>query len=183
LRKLILIRHGNTPKNNRTPQRGLTKEGVKRIMETSKMLRKEVSGMKSCLILSTPTNRAILTADILTSELKISQRGLENLRINNLSKLAKSLDDVKLRRGNLSNYYWAISNYEEVGVESTIEFAKRVEVIISGYFEKGFECIILVTHEISLETIVRYSEMYSLMWKSYEDTSDYGDFAVMELSS
>lgn len=180
MKKLILIRHGNTPKRNRTAQRGITKTGVKKIIETTKKIREELVEVKHCLIISTPTNRAIQTADIIASELGITHREIDNVRILNLGNLSENLDRIKLKSGNLCEYYWGINNYNEVGVESPLKFSKRVELLLSSYFGQGYECIIVVTHEISLETIVEYSDNYTLKRKSYEGMSGYGDFAILE---
>lgn len=180
MKKLILIRHGNTPKSNRTPERGLTMTGVKRIKETSKNIREEVVETKHCLIISTPTNRAIQTADIIASELGITHREIDNVRILNLGNLSEILDSIKLKGGSLCEYYWGINNYDKVCVESPIKFTNRVGLILSSYFGQGYECIIVVTHEISLETIVEYSDNYTLKRKSYEGMSGYGDFAILE---
>jgi len=183
VKKLILIRHGNTPKSNRTPERGLTKTGVKRIKETSNNIREEVVEAKHCLIISTPTNRAIQTADIIASKLGITHREIDNVRILNLGNLSEILDRIKLKRESLCEYYWGINNYDKVGVESPVIFSKRVESILSSYFGQGYECIIVVTHEISLETFVEYSDEYVLKRKSYVASTDYGDFAIMDCRS
>lgn len=183
MKKLILIRHGNTPKKDRSTQRGITKKGIRTIIESSNNVRKELDKTESCLILSTPTTRSIQTADILALELGIKRRMVEDLRIHHLGNLSKELDLMKSKRMNLCEYYWGIGNYNENGVESPESFVKRVEVILSGYFRKGCNCIIIVTHEISLETIVRYSDEYVLKNKSYDVVTGYGDFAVLKSKS
>ena len=90
---------------------------------------------------------------------------------------------MKSKRMNLCEYYWGIGNYNENGLQSPERKKKRVEVILSGYFRKGCNCIIIVTHEISLETIVRYSDEYVLKNKSYDVVTGYGDFAVLKSKS
>ena len=134
MKKLILIRHGNTPQKVRTPQRGLTKVGVKRIVSISRIIRKELDDIESCLIISTPTDRAIQTANILASELGIKTQEIENLRIKNLGNLAKDLDWIKSERGNLCDYYWNRSDFDQLRVESPDAFVKRVESILTGYY-------------------------------------------------
>ncbi len=183
MKKLILIRHGNTPKADRTPQRGLTKAGVRKIIESSRRIRKELDNIKSCLIISTPTNRTRQTADLLSSELGLMKQDVDDLRIHNLGNISAELDRIKMANGNLCEYYWKIDSYEQNGVESPVNFTKRVDIILSRYFEKGFDCLIVVTHEISLETIVKYSKKYVLKRKSYGDVIDYGDFAIFESKS
>lgn len=179
MKKLILIRHGNTSKRDRSAQRGITKTGIRTIIKNSNVVRKEINKTESCLILSTPTNRSIQTGSILVSELGIKRRIIEDLRIHHLNNLSKELDLIKSERRNLCEYYWGIGNYDKKGVESPESFVKRVGLILSEYFREDCNCIVLVTHEISLETIVKYSDKYVLKSKSYDVVTDYGDFAVL----
>lgn len=163
MKHLILIRHGQTETNKFNNERQLTKSGRETIQHKALELGKFVVG--DIAIIHSPTLRAIQTAQILHSNFNYSALFQEELRILN----ANNISSAKI--------YLELDDYKKYSVESPVELFERFDNIMKKYSQNT---IVIVSHEGTLEAFLRVQNNYSLVYKTFDQFFDYGDYAILK---
>lgn len=170
IRKIILIRHGETEKSKTNPNRELTRKGKSQIRKSSREI-SSLLALSETVILSNQIARAIQSAQILSVKLGLPLLlAKENLRIENIRTL---------RRKNLLGAY--ISAFNKNKLPPTIptptgivnRFMKEIGKVQSA------KNIILVGHGGALEIFAMFQEQFRTNSDNAKELG-YGEFIVLE---
>lgn len=176
IKRIILIRHGETTADKNNPNRGLTKLGQKQVKEVADKLVKYL-GKQKVKIVTSNTVRAKMSAKIIAK--KINQRPTVNrssLRVKNIEKLKK----LSINSGSdLTSTYWQLfkENRLPPKVEKPTEIVKRFSFVIRKYFR--WRILIIVGHAGALETFVKFQDQYKSK-KKLEKELNYGQFIILD---
>lgn len=176
MKTIIFIRHGNTDKSDRSPERHLTRTGKLNIMQKAKEISQRLE-IKNVLVITSDTNRAKETGEIIADKLNTGNLVTRDVRIKGLGQIAENLDNLKKQNKSLVEYYLSLSEYTEFGIESPENFVLRIEKIVKEF--RGYDCLFFVTHEISLEVFVSLAKSFKAVYKSYSRVTNYGDYAIL----
>lgn len=176
MRTIIFIRHGNTDKSDRSSERHLTMEGKLNIELKAKEILQKLE-LEDVLIITSDTNRAKETGEIIADKLNTGNLVTRDIRIKGLGQIAENLDSLKKQNKSLVEYYFSLGGYANLGIESPEDFVLRIEKIIKEF--RGYDCLFFVTHEISLEVFVSLTKSFKAVYKSYSRVTNYGDYAIL----
>ena len=168
MKKIILVRHGQTIQDKSNPDRGLSPVGIKQVSNLAQSL--NLSIISPAVILHSNTHRAAQTAHIIGQSLSITNICSANLRIQHIDKIAQ------LIRHHPAQAYLSLKRYHHYGVESPAQLTKRWLKIISPLKAKT---IILVSHEASLEAFLYSQKIFNVKHKSFNQFFDYADYALI----
>ena len=174
IQKILLIRHGETEKDESNPSRGLTEKGISQIRLVSKVIRPFISS--NTQILSSDTNRAKQTAQIIGETLSIKDLHILPLRIVGAENIREIVWENEKRKIRPTKTYLSLENYKELNIESPIELAKRWTKELNSINAKT---LIVVGHEASLEAFLYNQKVFKLVCKSFKTYFDYGDWAYL----
>ncbi len=174
MKKLILVRHGQTTSNKSNPDRGLSPRGVKQVINLASKLRSSII-IPAAIIYST-TKRASQTAHILGRYLSITDISPAPIRIKNVDNIALIIKHQQKQGITPAQAYLSLGNYKKYGVESPAQLAKRWLNIIKPI---KAQTIILVSHEASLDAFLRFQYRFRLNQTSFDQFFDYADYAIL----
>lgn len=172
LKRIILIRHGESQKDKQNPKRGLTKRGVKQIEDAAISIKKIMIG--NCKIITTDTNRTRQSSIILSKILDLDFETTElNLRVDNF-------DLIERENKNKSNLVFKYFKTFEDGklnakIATPVEILNRFIDLISNY---KCDTIIIVGHSGALESFIVYQDKFIPAMK-FKKELEYGEFIVL----
>jgi len=149
IKRLILIRHGETSSNKADPTRKLTERGIFQIQKSASRISELIR--PNTVILSGNTNRTLQSTRILSKLLNITTiTNRPSLQINKFSKfLNNSADPIK-------SYVEASQlNILPKGVETISQALNRFEKVASPLI-KNNSCLIIVGHGGFLDIIIKF---------------------------
>jgi broad specificity phosphatase PhoE len=171
-KRIILIRHGESDSDKADAGRHLTPVGVGQIHETARAIGGLISYPAG--IVSTPLNRTVESAKILSEVLNIPLGGLfPGLRVENIDNLPHIYADLDIT----FNYFrcFAEGNLPSQ-IPSPLDMTRRFKEAI---FSLGYlHTLVIVGHGTALESFYVYQSDYSSMPIYHE--LDYGQYLVLE---
>ena len=174
MKRLILVRHGETFQDKTDPERVLTVKGIENTIKLGRILKGLVSG--KVVILCTNKKRAVESAKIIAKELGTGDIETADLRIQNL-ELLKDLIEKNEKEGiRPARTFLSLAKDQLGNVESREDFANRLAKIFDLRKEKT---IIAVSHEASLEAFLYGQKKFGVVKKSFKKYFDYSDFALL----
>lgn len=168
---VILIRHGETIKMN-SEKRGLTGGGKKKIKEVAGSILGYKVGTLG--ILCSKKRRARETAMILEKNLDVERLIFREVRIVGVEKLVGMLEKKSGGQDPIS--YYLAHDLSQLLIESSHRFMERFK---ADLLMMHGETVLVVSHSISLEVILKLLDEYVLINKTFDKHFDYGDFAVL----
>lgn len=176
IKKIILVRHGETTADKNNPNRGLTKLGQKQIKGVADKLVKYLDNQK-VKIVACNTVRAKMSAKIIAK--KINQ-GLTvsrlNLRVKNIEKLKR----FSVRSGlDLTSTYWQL--FKENRLPSKVEKPKKIVYKFYKVIRKyqKWTILIIVGHAGALETFAKFQDQYKSK-KKIKKELNYSQFIILD---
>ena len=166
MKRLILVRHGQTTPDKSNPDRGLSPHGIIQIKALSLLLQPLI--IKPTIIIHSPTYRAKQTARIIAKQLSIRTK-TANLRLKNVGNL---------QPGNIrpAQAYLSLNQYGNI--ESPQKLVNRWLKIFNSVTHTT---VIAISHEASLEAFFYHQTTFKLERKSFRKFFDYADFASLVL--
>lgn len=177
IKRIILVRHGQTTADKNNPNRGLTELGQKQIKEVADKLAKYFQSDQKVKIVACNTIRAKMSGKIISK--KINQDltvSRVNLRIKNIETLKK----FSVRSGlDLTSTYWQLfkENRLPLRVEKPTKTVKSFYEIIRKY--QKWTILIIVGHAGSLETFAKFQNQYRSK-KIIKKELNYGQFIILD---
>src|SRR3989344_6031004 len=178
-RKLIyFVRHGESELNKRGIRQGpegpLSEKGRAQALTTALKFPK-VKG-KPQIIISSPYERAVETAQIIARELNlpIEKSGLLSERRNPSQIIGRSIDEREVKLvidqidGSFHDDDWRYSDEENFA-----DLKKRSKKLLRFIAGRPEERIIMVTHKIFLKTVIAYMLYGKKLSASLENTLSY----------
>ena len=165
MKRLILVRHGQTTPDKSNPDRRLFSAGIRQVKALSRRLRPLL--IHPAIILHSPAHRAHQTAQILAQELAIPSLRPAPLRIKNINLL-----QLKGRRP--AQAYLSLNQHGNI--ESPQDLVGRWLKIFNSI---KHATVIAVSHEASLEAFFYHQTTFKLERKSFRKFFDYADFASL----
>jgi broad specificity phosphatase PhoE len=164
MKRLILVRHGQTTPDKTNLNRGLSPHGIIQVKALS--LRLQLLIIKPTIIIHSPTQRAKQTAQIIAKQLSIRTK-TANLRLKNVGNL---------QPGNIrpAQAYLSLNQYGNI--ESPPELVNRWLKIFNSI---NHTTIIAISHEASLEAFFYHQTALKLEHKSFRKFFSYADFALL----
>lgn len=168
--QVVIIRHGQSEKDKRNPNRGITEVGKSQIKSAAQALKVLAKGKRVVLIASN-TPRAQQSAGILSKALTADILTFPKLRVENLDLLSEDPDK-------LFNLYFKSFEEGELpkAVLSPKEMAGEFLNIIGGI--KGYDMGIIVGHSVALEAFANYQQIFLPGEKV--DELGYGEFFILK---
>ncbi len=172
----IVVRHGETSSNKKDPKRGLVLEGYKQMKNAAKQIKKEAD-LADAIIIANGIRRSKLSATLLADELNIpviiSSRFMikmlkkdtaRNLLINNPDDLSPGVYYLELaKKGQLENKLFYTPS------EILTRFKKNLQLF------KNKKTLIFVGHEGSLDTFLKFQNIYKNVSKKDKKAIAYGE--------
>lgn len=176
IKKIVLVRHGETTPDKNNPTRGLAKAGRKQIEETANKLTKCFKN-QGVIIIANNTVRTKISAEIIAR--KTNQRMVVsklNLRIKNIEKLKTGQKKSNL---DLTSKYWQLFKKNKLpsGVEKPAEVAMKFFKLIAKY--QRWAIIVIVGHAGALETFAKFQNQYKSKNKIDEELN-YGQYIILD---
>ena len=164
MKKLILVRHGQTTQDKGNPDRGLSPAGIRQVKALSRRLSPLI--IHPAIILHSPAHRAHQTAQILAQALFLPFQPA-GLRINNINLLQPG--DTRPAQA-----YLDLNQYGNI--ESPPKLVNRWLKIFNSV---KHATVIAVSHEASLEAFLYHQTTLKLDHKSFRKFFGYADFASL----
>ncbi|MFQ5493284.1 MAG: histidine phosphatase family protein [Candidatus Dojkabacteria bacterium] len=177
MKKLILVRHGETQRDKRNPDRKLTSQGIEQTRDLSRRLVQYING--KIRILHTPSLRAAQTAEIIAKQLA----GYDiKPKLSTIKARVRNIDAMgtEIRKGKeagtkpAETYLHKHSRFPSV--ETPQQFVARIESAIKSIIE---ETVLIVSHEGSLEALFYSTTVFETKYKNFDRYFSYSDFAVL----
>lgn len=176
IKTIILTRHGETEKNKDDPERKLTSSGKRQMKVAAGLIKPLVQG-KEMVIVSTQTDRARSSSNIVSKEIGCKIIYSNNLRVENI----KLLQNPKDKNKNLTQLYF--QNFDAGKLPASIppptEIVKRFQEIISN--NQQLNILIFVGHSGALESFINYQTIFKSNIK-LERELNYGEVVVLKRS-
>lgn len=164
MKRLILVRHGQTTKDKTNPDRGLSSRGIIQVKLLSQHLQPLV--IQPAIILYSQTHRAQQTAFIIARRLHINTKPTD-LRLKNIHLLQpKGIRPAQA--------YLGLNKYRDI--ESPQELVDRWLKIFNSV---NHSTVIAISHEVSLEAFFYHQAVFRLERKNFRKFFDYADFASL----
>lgn len=174
IKKIILIRHGESERDKTNPDRKITPRGIRQIQKAAYDIIPVVNG-KKCEIISTATVRTVQSAKIISEKLGIPySKTSPNLRVENINVLEKKYPKEK----DITFLYFKI--FEKGVLPQEIPSPK---IVVKRFFKafKGLadnEIAIVVGHSGALESFALYQDLFLSKTKLKRELK-YGEFIVL----
>ena len=164
MKRLILVRHGQTTKDKTNPDRGLSPRGIIQVKALSQRLQSLV--IPPTIILHSPTHRAQQTASIIAKTFHANTKPAD-LRL-------KNIDLLQLKGMQPAPAYLNLNQYGNI--ESPPELVNRWLKIFNSI---NHTTVIAISHEASLEAFFYHQTRFKLEHKSFRKFFNYTDFASL----
>jgi phosphohistidine phosphatase SixA len=178
MKRLFLIRHGNTTKNKAATDRGLTKTGMRKIKQTALQLNRLLQP-GAIQIICPAARRTIQSAEILRSVFCPGNTlQLEDLRVQGIEALKKVIAANEKLGIRPAQTYLGLHRGEFPEVETPAALYSRWLAIFNKITAEN---IIAISHEGSLEGFVSCLDSRQIITKSFDTYCDYGDFVIADI--
>lgn len=178
MKKLILIRHGETTKDKSDEKRVLTSNGIARSKELAQELSSHIENTNKTVIIHTGKLRSIETAVLVAHNNDITNIEQLNFRIKHLGILSNQLNSAKDASESLVECYLKLHK-QFLEIENKKDYITRIEKELEKVFQI-YDLVIAVSHEVSMEVFIEYSVKYDLIIKTFGTTTNYSDYAVLK---
>lgn len=175
MKRLILIRHGQTQKGKNDPERTLTLEGEDSITEAAERLRPYLIG--EVVILHSPTLRTRQSAIIIAEVLGCEDIRTAGLRMIGPEYIASRANSSELLGIPAAAVYMQKMHAQHDQIEASEQLVTRFNEIFSSYQE---DSVIAVSHEPAIMCFLNAVKDFSVLYKSFEQDLYYADFIVLE---
>lgn len=175
MKRLILIRHGQTQKGKNEPERTLTLEGEDRIAEAADKLYPYILG--PVIILYSPTLRTRQSAIIIGEVLDCENIWSADLRMIGPELIASRANAGSLLGIPAAAVYMQKMHDQPVQIETPEQLVNRFNEIFNSYAE---DTVIAVSHEPALNTFIKSIKGFNTVFKSFDRSFDYADFIILE---
>lgn len=173
IKKVILIRHGESEKDKSKPDRNLTDDGRAQIKKTSRAMASVVRGRRAEII-ATTTPRAIQSAEILSRELRVPfWKTFPKLMVENIKRIQS--DTTK----DLTFRYFELFTRGQLprDIPTPLAMVKRFEDALVAIKEK--DIAIIVGHSGALEAFANYQKVF-VPEERLSRELNYAEFVVLE---
>ncbi len=173
LKKVILIRHGQTTKSKVDEGRKLTTNGVNQITKVALTLKKADLGKG--VIVCTPKVRSKMSAAIIARVLSLPRRVFRsNMRVLGIEKLTS----LQKKSEDLTFCYLRLvkQNKLPAGITKPVELIKNFNKLIKTYGK--FNSLIFVGHSGGLEALTLYKNKF-VTKSSPTKELNYGEMIVL----
>jgi len=175
MKRLILIRHGQTQISKSDPERTLTIEGEDSIADAAEKIMPYLVGR--VVILHSPTLRTRQSAIVIGEVI-----GCEDIRSADLRMIGPEFLAARANAGDLLGISAAVVYMRKMHIqpdqiETPAQLVNRFDEIFKSYEE---ETVIAVSHEPSIRAFMEAMSGYDVLFKSFESDLLYADFIVLE---
>jgi broad specificity phosphatase PhoE len=175
MKRLILIRHGQTQKGKNEPERTLTIEGEDAIAEAAFAMRKYILG--SVAILHSPTLRTRQSANIIGEVIGCEDIQKADLRVNGVELVAARANASKIFGIPEAAIYMQKVQSLNLEIETPEQTYLRFKEIFNSI---NAQTIIAVSHEPAIRIFLDRVQGLNIIFKSFQHVCGFADFIVID---